>query len=502
MKLVYVLTWTILSHTAFSWDTDDLELFDLVEEVNRNFYDVLGVPSTATSAEIRKAYRRLSLVLHPDKSKEEDAEAQFRQLVGIYEVLKDEEKRKRYHLVLENGLPDWRQPIYYYRRVRKMGLAEFFAVIFVITTIGQYIVMWAVFAEKKFTLSENFGEMRERARSKNRKARQQLEEQIDTLLEAEMEAVPRPRLSKLWPIQLVIFLVMSVLNAPQNIRRRMEEKEERRRQEEEEKKRMEEEEIQAKEERSRPRCDVALNPTTIKMAEAEAVVYANSVKHSSDEEYKQIKKGEWTDEEIAKLAKAANKFPGGTPNRWQKIADMVGRTTEEVIARCQQMKDTHTMTLSTSVQGGIGKAKKSPVISDEIISQKTVENGLRQSSDSESKLRKRNRNVGKTADRTLMISDVQTLKSSPKGDNLTSEEESACDNAQDGGKIIDDSEDWNKNQQTILEWALRQYPKGTEQRWEKIAEHLPGKSKEDCVARYKYLVEFVKKKKEQTSKTD
>lgn len=127
--------------------------------------------------------------------------------------------------------------------------------------------------------------------------------------------------------------------------------------------------------------------------------------------------------------------------------------------------------------GGIGKAKKSQVISDEIISQKTVENGISQSSDSDSQLRKRNRNVKKTADQTLMISDVQTLKSSPKGDNLTSEEESACNNAQDGVKITDDSEDWNKNQQTILEWALRQYLKGTEQRWEKIAEHLPGKSK-------------------------
>lgn len=127
--------------------------------------------------------------------------------------------------------------------------------------------------------------------------------------------------------------------------------------------------------------------------------------------------------------------------------------------------------------GGIGKAKKSQVISDEIISQKTVENGISQSSDSDSQLRKRNRNVKKTADQTLMISDVQTLKSSSKGDNLTSEEESACNNAPDGVKITDDSEDWNKNQQTILEWALRQYPKGTEQRWEKIAEHLPGKSK-------------------------
>ena len=84
--------------------------------------------------------------------------------------------------------------------------------------------------------------MREKARSKNRKARQQLEEQIDTLLEAEMEAVPRPQVLKLWPIQLVLALVLSVLNVPQAVRRKMEEKEERRRLEEEEKKRMEEEE--------------------------------------------------------------------------------------------------------------------------------------------------------------------------------------------------------------------------------------------------------------------
>ena len=49
--------------------------------------------------------------------------------------------------------------------------------------------------------------------------------------------------------------------------------------------------VQAREEKSKPRCDVALNPTTIKLAEAEAVVYNNSVKHSEeeDQEYKQIK---------------------------------------------------------------------------------------------------------------------------------------------------------------------------------------------------------------------
>lgn len=100
---------------------DDLELFDLVEEVNKNFYEVLGLDQSASSGDIKRAYRKLSLQLHPDKNKEEDAEAKFRQLVSIYEVLKDENKRKKYHEVLENGLPDWRQPIYYYRRVRKWG---------------------------------------------------------------------------------------------------------------------------------------------------------------------------------------------------------------------------------------------------------------------------------------------------------------------------------------------------------------------------------------------
>lgn len=58
MKLVYVLTWTILFQTAFSWDTDDLELFDLVEEVNRNFYDVLGVPSVSDQLSISAICQR------------------------------------------------------------------------------------------------------------------------------------------------------------------------------------------------------------------------------------------------------------------------------------------------------------------------------------------------------------------------------------------------------------------------------------------------------------
>lgn len=57
----------------------------------------------------------------------------------------------RYNEVLKNGLPNWKSALYYYRRVRKMGLAEMSFIVFMILTIGQYIVSWAAYAEKKYT---------------------------------------------------------------------------------------------------------------------------------------------------------------------------------------------------------------------------------------------------------------------------------------------------------------------------------------------------------------
>uniref|UniRef100_A0A3B5QYV1 J domain-containing protein n=1 Tax=Xiphophorus maculatus TaxID=8083 RepID=A0A3B5QYV1_XIPMA len=61
------------------WEAD-LELLDLVEEVSQNFYEFLHLDKDAAAADIKKAYRRLSLTLHPDKNKDENAETQFRQV--------------------------------------------------------------------------------------------------------------------------------------------------------------------------------------------------------------------------------------------------------------------------------------------------------------------------------------------------------------------------------------------------------------------------------------
>ena len=60
-----------------------------------------------------------------------------------------------FFLFLCSGLPDWKMPIYYYRRMRKMGLAEGLAYTLIIATICQYFINWAAYWEKRFTLKEN-----------------------------------------------------------------------------------------------------------------------------------------------------------------------------------------------------------------------------------------------------------------------------------------------------------------------------------------------------------
>jgi curved DNA-binding protein len=62
----------------------------------RDFYEVLGVPRTATQDEIQRAYRQLARQHHPDVNKDPGAEDRFKEISEAYDVLSDPQTRRRY----------------------------------------------------------------------------------------------------------------------------------------------------------------------------------------------------------------------------------------------------------------------------------------------------------------------------------------------------------------------------------------------------------------------
>jgi curved DNA-binding protein len=63
----------------------------------KDYYQILGLPRTASEAEIKKAFRRLAREYHPDVAKnKKQAEEKFKEVNEAYEVLGDPAKRKKY----------------------------------------------------------------------------------------------------------------------------------------------------------------------------------------------------------------------------------------------------------------------------------------------------------------------------------------------------------------------------------------------------------------------
>ncbi|XP_052860510.1 uncharacterized protein F54F2.9 isoform X2 [Anopheles cruzii] len=434
--LLMVICFT--ASVANGWSADDMEIFDLVEEVNENFYQLMNINQTASLAEIKRAFRTLSIVLHPDKSDADDANIKFRNLVSVYEILKDPAKREKYDRVLNDGLPNWKSALYYYRHVRKMGIAESATILFVVITVMQYLVAWAAYIEKKYTAEQIVGNKLKKFNKKN---------QTNIQLEELINEIPIPSIKNTLPFQLPLSLWRLVTGLPHAIdlyvQRKKAINEIHERELKEAKEQQEFERKRAEEKANRMLRKRNKKISVPEKTDEELAAYSQRVLQAGDEPHATERLpvpppsgGLWTDDDLTELVRLVKKYPGGTSNRWEQIADLMQRSVDDVTYMAAKLKEC-----------GYRLSHQLPETN---------------------------------------ASDVARVKTKTRDRGVTAVASESCAT-------------WTQQQQQALEAAIQKHPKSTTtDRWQKIANSVPGKTKEDCIARYKYLVDLVKTQKKET----
>jgi DnaJ family protein C protein 2 len=136
----------------------------------------------------------------------------------------------------------------------------------------------------------------------------------------------------------------------------------------------------------------------------------------------------WTSEELALLTKGIKRYPGGTQDRWEKVSAFVrSKTVVQVIQKVKELKKS----AKTSTADSMSKSED------------------------------------RAEEKQASVAEEKSGNSSEKQDQVT--------------------EDWTPKQQQQLEFALRHVFKDHPDRWEEIAKIVQGKTKKDCIKRFKEI---------------
>ncbi|CAG8440706.1 13593_t:CDS:10 [Ambispora gerdemannii] len=245
--------------------------------------------------------------------------------------------------------------------------------------------------------------------------------------------------------------------------------------------------------------------------------------NQENKESKEIR--EWSVEEISLLIKAANKFPGGTLNRWETISEYVAyharlppRNNEELIQKSKDVKK-GTIALDEEAVRKLQHQKKhadTRITEDPSIREATInyddpillatENKSNPSKSKTSKKKSKTRTIDNTSTSTNSSTPTSTdtiTKSTYIGNDLIKKNQVTKENGTGSATKPEDLTEitstpttnntsattWTAEQQAQLERALQAYPpswKGNGDRWDNITNAVEGKTKKECKLRVKF----------------
>lgn len=187
---------------------------------------------------------------------------------------------------------------------------------------------------------------------------------------------------------------------------------------------------------------------------------------------------EWNEDNIQLLVKAVNLFPAGTNQRWEVVANFINQhgifsencskfSAKLVLAKAKDLQNTDFSKNNLK----------------EVANKQAFDNFKK---DKKNVLNIDETGISKKLDGVSLNGDIDVKPSS--GIKKT---------ASNGDiKVPTKTElSWTTSEQQLLEQALKTYPSSTPERWDRIAECIPNRTKKECMKRYKELVETVKAKK-------
>jgi hypothetical protein len=451
-----------------------------------NLYELLHIGElgeNATQADIKKAYRAMVLQYHPDKNTAIDDDI-FKKIQSAYDTLSDEEKRREYDSTIpfDDSLPpsslDALEDFYkvfapVFRRNAKWSTVQPVPPLgdasTPISKVLKFYEFWESFKSwrswphlNEFDVNTADGRDERRWMERRNEATQSKKKKAEKMRVNEL--ITRSR-------RLDPRIVAYMTGEAERVKKQQQELARQRR----------DAQKSARAQDLARRADITPVGPTVAAPVAEvaadtatAAAAAATTAPATDDEGSEKA---WSSEELVALAKAVARFPPGARNRWEQIQpSLPNRSVKEIIARTKQIaaeSDARRLAdrgiaVPDAYQSSQAKAKM-----------KTT--AAAQRSDRNDKALQNESKVTVVSAAAVATPAAAPVVAAPAPAAATTDAASATP-----------ADDWTPAQQQLLEEALKLFPGPGKERWTGIAQHV-GRSRKDCVERFKVCVSLLNK---------
>lgn len=214
----------------------------------------------------------------------------------------------------------------------------------------------------------------------------------------------------------------------------------------------------------------------------------------------------WTPENMQMLIKAVNQFPAGTVQRWEVIANHLNLhctnlsnrkfVARDVLNKAKDMQSSDFAKNSLKAQANENAFESFEKSKKEL---KIVDNAEISTNDNEADAKKKGKKpmANGTASKDASQADTTKMNGHASGEKAEKSEKVEKEKVSTNGAApAANTTTWGREEQALLEQAMKTYPVSTPDRWDRIAECIPNRSKKDCLRRVKELVDLVNAKRE------